>query len=1132
MQCPKCQFENPTGVNFCGECGAKLERICPGCNSPNPLNFKFCSECGHNLIPAKKISEKKSEAEKPASRAPTKKSFSDIAPLEGERKHITVLFSDLTGYTTMSEKLDPEDLKGITSRIFREISKIVGKYDGFIEKYAGDAVMALFGAPKAHEDDPIRAIKAAREIHEIVDAISPEVETMIGQPVSMHTGINTGLVVTGEIDMERGTHGVAGDTINLASRISNLAKSGEILVDVETCRQIEGHFTCEYLGKKTVKGKADPIQVHKVLSQKDKPVTIHRLSGLRADLIGRKVELAELSEAVENLREGRGRVFSICGAAGTGKSRLVEEFKSTLDLEQIQWIEGHAYAYAQNTPYFPLIDLLNRVLSIEENEPPEKVREKVGSGIECLVGKRDDIVPYVGRLYSLNYPEVEDVSPEFWKSRLQSATMAILSALANKAPTIYFLEDLQWADPSFVELLRQACFEIPKSAIVLCVFRPTFNLFTEHQLRSVGKYYHDIQLKDLSLSEAQNMLESLLGTGNIPSDLKRLVQSKAEGNPFYLEELINSLIEAETLIRDNGSWKVTRPITESDVSSTIHGVISGRLDRLKSETKRIIQEASVIGRTFLVEILKKITDLKQDIDGYLISLEHLDFIRTRALQPELEYVFKHALTQEVVYSGLLKKERREIHERIGIVIEKLFDDRIPEFYETLAYHFFEGKSEHKAIDYLLESGDKSLKLYALEESHEYFNKAYEILNQKPDKSQEELGILIDIINRWASVFYFKGDVGGFMELLRKHERDSEFLENESIRGMYYAWMGWALGMQEHVNESFKYLYKALEIGEKIEDQSLIAYACTWLVFSCIDSHLEKGIVYGQRAYEIGEVIETDQYLFFKPLCGMMHVHYLRGEKEKLSEIGEILLEYGTRHNHIRSLTVGNICMGYNAETAGDLTGAVGWYQQAVEISKDPIYTHWAGLFLGLGYLRIGKFREAYETLQEVLSFCQKFDYNIIGTSAKAGVGVLLIEKGQMSQGLQFLEEARQSSADNNREWVNALTEYLLGFVYFQIVEGGKPMNFSTIIKNLGFLVKNVPRADRKAEKHFKKAIEILSNIGANGLLGQAYFQLGLLYRLKKRAKDAKKCFSAAIKIFEQSQADIYLKQVNETMISL
>jgi class 3 adenylate cyclase len=438
MQCPECQFENREGAKFCNECGYKFEINCPKCEAPNRVGSKFCNECGYKLESDKETFNEILETESLSHPPSIEKPSSDGAPIVGERKHVTALFSDLTGYTVMSEKLDPEEVKEFTSRIFGEISNIVSKYDGFIEKYAGDAVMALFGVPRTHEDDPIRAIKAAREIHERVDALSSEIEKRIGQPIAMHTGVNTGLVVTGEMDMERGTHGVAGDTINLASRLSNLAKPGEILVDVDTCRQAEGYFTCEYLEPTMIKGKADPVQVHKVISQKERPITIHRLSGLRADLIGRKVELTELSEAVENLRQGKGRIFSICGDAGTGKSRLVEDFKATLDLEEIQWIEGHAYAYSQNIPYFPIIDLLNRVFQIQEDDPPENVREKIKSGIEHLVGNMEDVVPCVGGLYSLSYPEVEEVSPEFWKSSLQAAIQAILAALAKRTPTIFF----------------------------------------------------------------------------------------------------------------------------------------------------------------------------------------------------------------------------------------------------------------------------------------------------------------------------------------------------------------------------------------------------------------------------------------------------------------------------------------------------------------------------------------------------------------------------------------------------------------------------------------------------------------------------------------------------------------------
>ncbi len=257
MKCSKCHIENPEGSSFCLECGSKLELRCPQCDNVLPFGAKFCNKCGQSVF---------EEAKEEASRLTS----------EGERKHVTVLFSDLSGYTVMSEKLDPEEVKEITGRIFGKVSKIIAKYDGFVEKYAGDAVMALFGVRRAHEDDPIRAIKAAREIHECVEAMSPQIENKIGQPIAMHSDINTGLVVTGELNMDRGTHGVAGDTINVASRLSRLAGVGEVLVEKDTYYPAEGYFNFESLEPTTVKGKAAPIQVHKVLSPKDKPITIRR----------------------------------------------------------------------------------------------------------------------------------------------------------------------------------------------------------------------------------------------------------------------------------------------------------------------------------------------------------------------------------------------------------------------------------------------------------------------------------------------------------------------------------------------------------------------------------------------------------------------------------------------------------------------------------------------------------------------------------------------------------------------------------------------------------------------------------------------------------------------------------------
>ena len=993
--------------------------------------------------------------------------------------------------------------------------------------------MALFGVPQSHEDDPVRAIKAAREIHDIVSSISPQYEKRIGKPLAMHTGICTGLVVTGEVNLEKGTHGVLGDTINVASRLSGLAKPGEIVISPDTYHQAEGYFTFEPMEPTAVKGKAEPIKPYQVLSSKEDPTTTHRLSGLRAELIGRKVEMAQLQEAVTNLRQGKGSIFSIVGDAGTGKSRLIEDFKASINLDEIQWRDGHCYAYSQNIPYFPLIDLLSRAWQIQEEDSPEQIRKKIETAAGLLISDRSELIPYLGSLYSLKYPEIEEVSPEYWKTRLHEAVQMILSSLTRRSPAVICLEDLHWADPSSIELIRLILNDLRLPALFLCAYRPPFNLFTAHQLAGLGQAYQEIRLQDLSSSDAQTMVESLLKSDHIPFELQRFVQTKVEGNPFYLEEVINALIESETLIKDNDNWKLTKSMQEANIPSTIQGVIAARLDGLERDMKRVIQEASVIGRAFLYEILKRVTALKDVMDKSLSGLERLEFIRTRTIQPDLEYIFKHALTQEVVYNGLLKKERQALHERIGLIMEQLFHDRLPEFYETLAFHYKQGQSLSKAVDYLIKCGEKSLNRYSLDEAQRYFQEAFDILSNKENKSKEDDKLIIDLLWKWFLVYYYYGDWKGLTELLFSHKDLAESLDDKATLGRFYACLGLALFSRLRLKESYDYLHRALVLGEEANDRQLIAYAAAWISWTCaLLSLQDQGIAFGQKAQEMARFFPDDHYLYLKSLGGIAFNYLGKGEGMKAYATANELLEYGRRHSNIRCVVMGHTCMAMSGMASGNIQLAIQSGQMGAKVALDRFYKYFSGLYGAVGYVLAGQLPEAQKVLEEVSAYSHEYGCEAFEVWSNIFLGAIYVSQGHMSRGLTMIEKERDRSEESGVKYYIITAEFILGRIYKQIAEGAGPVSPAIVAKNIGFLLKNVPFAAKKAENHFQKAIKLAKEIGAKGILGQVTLELGLLHKIKGRTDEARKCISDAVRLFEECEADVFLKQAKEALAAL
>jgi predicted ATPase len=994
--------------------------------------------------------------------------------------------------------------------------------------------MALFGVPKAHEDDPVRAIKAAQEIHGIVFSISPKYEKRIGRPLSMHTGICTGLVVTGNINLKAGTHGVVGDTINTASRLSKVAKPGEIVVNAETYNQTQGFFTFDPLEATAVKGKKELLKLFKVLSYRKNIIKTHRITGLRAELIGRKLEISNLNKALEKLENGKNSIFSIEGDAGTGKSRLIEEFKSSINSEAVQWKEGHAYAYSQKIPYFPFLNLLGRSWGVHEGDSIEQIRHKVEEGSKSCLGDRIDLIPLVGSLYSLAYPEIEQTSPENWKARLHEAIRLILENSCKSLPSIICLEDLHWSDSASIELLNFILKELNGPAIFILTYRPPFNLFKSQQLIGTREIYNDIKIQELSASDTQAMVKSLLKTNTIPADLNKFIQSNIEGNPFYLEEAINSLIESETLIRDQEGWKLTKQVSGAFISSTIQGIITARMDRLEWGKKRILQEASVIGRVFLYEILRRITDLKDGMANCLLVLEKRDFIRKRHLQPDLEYIFKHALTQEVVYSGLLKKERQVLHERIGRVIENLFHDRLPEFYETLAYHFSHGQSPLKAVDYLLKAGEKSFRRCALDESDNFFKEAFTLLANKTQTKEEHKNLLIELIIKWGYTLHLKADFVSLSNLFKSHEALVESHASQEHLVMFYGWLGFALSRREKLSEGYTYLCKALQIAEKIGDAKAIGYNCAWLIHACADMDLLRdAIIYGERAREAANRYLSDEYLFGISYMFSAYAHFFSGDVKKTAGLAQELLEYGKRRSDVRSIAFHYFAMGMSRLSAGDISSAINLFKKGLRVSPDPMTSQATNTLLGRCYIATGQIEKAQNALTEVIQHSEKFGYEITGTIAHAFKGMVLIAQGDLNKGISLYEKSMQLFWERKSLIRYASGNLLMGMVYSKIAQRkGEKKSLAFIIKNFGFLVKTVPFANRKAEEHFNLTISISMNIGAKSLLGQAYFELGKLYKNKGKSEVAHEYFTSAINTFEKCNADVYLRQSQEALASL
>jgi ABC-type oligopeptide transport system substrate-binding subunit/class 3 adenylate cyclase len=754
MHCPRCNSENREQAQFCLNCGAKLVFACPECGTELPLSARFCDTCGAALgAPPPVAPEAAPDTIAQRLRRLVPKEYAERllatrGQVRKERRTVTILFSDVKGSAAMADELDPEDWTEVMEGAFDVLIEPIYRYEGTLARLMGDAILAFFGAPIAHEDDPERACRAALEITAGAKRYAAKMEEERGiKGFDVRVGINTGLVVVGEIGSDlRVEYTAMGDAINLAARMESAAEPGTVLITEDTHKLVAPLFETEALGPMQVRGKAEPISVHRVLAAKAVPGKPRSIAGLESPLVGREAEFGALREALERLHAGVGGIVTLVGEAGIGKSRLVAEARvGAIHELPLQWVEGRCLSYGTSMAYLLWLDVLRGLLGVTVEDSPVTVRDRLWERAQELCPQdSEQVYPYLARLMSLPLDDeieatMRDLEGEKLKANTFQAMEMLLQCAASERPLVLVCEDLHWADVASIDLLEQLLALTDRSSLLLiCVFRPVKEHgswgIKETAARRYGHRHTDIQLKPLSATESELLVGNLLQIDDLAPALKQRMLDVAEGNPFYVEEIIRSLVDQNAIFRDeaSGRWVATEAAADVPIPDTLHGVLLARIDRLQEEAKRVLQMASVIGRIFLYRLLAAIAEEERTLHEHLLTLQREEMIRERARIPELEYIFKHELTREAAYNGLLKVERRVFHRQVAEALERLFPERIEEQLGLLAYHWERAGDAEKATAYLLRAGDQARLGYAHQEAIDCYQRALVFLKQQED----------------------------------------------------------------------------------------------------------------------------------------------------------------------------------------------------------------------------------------------------------------------------------------------------------------------------------------------------------------------------------------------------------------
>lgn len=997
------------------------------------------------------------------------------ADLRGERKFITVMFADLAGFTALSESMDPEAVRDLMNACFELLVPVIEKYQGTLDKFIGDGLMALFGAPATHENDPENALRAALEMAALLDDFNATRGTDLG----LHFGINTGTVVAGGLGIAgRQGYSVMGDGVNVASRLEGISQRGEIIVGPDTYRLTAPLFEFDALPPIKLKGKTRPVTAYRLRCLKHAPGSIRGIAGMDSPLIGRTAECEALHQALTALQSGHGGLVTLVGEAGLGKSRLMAEIQCSAP-EAVTWVEGRSLSYGSSIAYLPWINMLRSIIGVTPDAPPEVVRAALRIKLAAQhLEHAGHVYSYLGHLLSLPLEmhaaaKLKGLDSEAIKSATFQAVETFIRQIAHATPLVIVGEDMHWADPTSLalwEYLMPLVTDTP--LLMIAVMRPERECgcwqLREIAMQRYSTFHTNLWLDPLSAVDSETLMGHLLQAEHLPPDLREKIAQHTEGNPFYVEEVIRSLIDTGAITYDESAslWQVRRQVVEIEIPDTLHGVLIARIDRLQAETKRVLQLAAVIGRSFLYRVLAEIAHEERSLDARLLTLVQQQMIRERARQPELEYIFKHQLTQEAAYNGLLKKERTEFHHQVGEALEHLFPDQTNEIVGLLAYHWERAGENDRAIHYLIQAGQLAAEQFANDEAIQYYHRALALLPDDNYIVRYDLLIACDI------VYDLMADRARQFQNLQDLEALVEAAGNDSWRSQAaQRWANYYCGIGNYADAQDQ-AQKAVRLGEVARN---------------LDSQAGGYFIWG-RTLRLEQRFDAARDRLIQGLA------VARAASNRALE-GNILRNIGNVYYFQRDLVNGKACI-----------------EQALHIHREigDRSSEAASLnSLGLICTELGDPEANRTCLEQALAI-----YREIGD--RYGQGMVLSNLGDYYRGQFQYEQAKECYERGLISWKQA--EY--------------PVGEANILNNMGWLDLRQGHFTI-AQADFEQAISIAEMAGNLARCAEASSGLGCVAEALANYTQAHQYFERALTLYKElgDQSNIFQEQIDLALVS-